>query len=330
MAEDIAKQDAKEELIFEGVKELILEDVKEDPGTWWTCPGCGFNVGFSDNCRRWRKSTHRAKCEKFKSLPAAPEPKKAEKPPPKSRSRNRNPAAAKASSKRKPDRKKLVEFMAAEKSTPESSTGQSVSKVAEKPTPRNTRRKPSSEDMVGQKNQPDKKRCVKSVGKADKSMKRSRPKPVRKDAKNPVKKKKQDSSSARQSDYSSRAKMLRAVWNGAKVRTLGRLKKEDLMLNRRGRVVSKRASAHSSQLCRKNGWASHWATWIRSVQAARKEQGVSGFVKLKKNGNSKESSLHRRSVELWRTVKARANETKSLTTAFLDQAPAPNIVTIDD
>lgn len=62
------------------------------------------------------------------------------------------------------------------------------------------------------------------------------------------------------------------VFRGTCIRTSGGLKREDLIRNKRGVIVSKR----KSELGKKNAW-------MKAVAAARKDLGVENFVKIKKD-----------------------------------------------
>mmetsp|Transcript_60519 Transcript_60519/g.163041 ORF Transcript_60519/g.163041 Transcript_60519/m.163041 type:complete len:145 (-) Transcript_60519:398-832(-) len=64
------------------------------------------------------------------------------------------------------------------------------------------------------------------------------------------------------------------VLRGSKEKTVGGLRKDSLMKNARGRVVSKRASANGKRRYK------NIETWIESVLAARKALHVSGFVAI--------------------------------------------------
>merc|ERR1712185_52049 len=66
------------------------------------------------------------------------------------------------------------------------------------------------------------------------------------------------------------------VFRGNKEKTLTGLKKTDLMRNKRGKIVSKKA--HASALKK----YSNVKGWIQAVQKARKALGVKGFSALKK------------------------------------------------
>jgi len=64
-----------------------------------------------------------------------------------------------------------------------------------------------------------------------------------------------------------------SVFRGTKVATSGGLKKSDLMRNKDGKVVSKKASAQGKKLYKKNGIEK----WIKAVTAAKKALGIKGM-----------------------------------------------------
>merc|ERR1711915_789161 len=64
-----------------------------------------------------------------------------------------------------------------------------------------------------------------------------------------------------------------SVFRGSKASTSGGLKKSDLMKNKDGRVVSKKASAAGKKLYKKNGIDK----WVKAVQSAKKSLGIKGF-----------------------------------------------------
>merc|ERR1719223_1389200 len=68
------------------------------------------------------------------------------------------------------------------------------------------------------------------------------------------------------------------VFRGSRERTVGGLKREALMKNIRGKVVSKRASANGKRRYR------NIEDWVESVLEARRALHVSGFVAI--NGKS--------------------------------------------
>ena len=67
-----------------------------------------------------------------------------------------------------------------------------------------------------------------------------------------------------------------SVFRGSKERTSGGLKRGDLMKNKRGKVVSKKASALAKQRFQKNGLAK----WAAAVQKARRSLNVKGFCAI--------------------------------------------------
>merc|ERR1719352_1691218 len=69
-----------------------------------------------------------------------------------------------------------------------------------------------------------------------------------------------------------------SVFKGTKVKTSGGLKKSDLVKNKAGKVVSKKASLRAKNS--KNG--KKIAKWGAALKAARKQLGITGFVAVKK------------------------------------------------
>merc|ERR1719445_1894423 len=66
------------------------------------------------------------------------------------------------------------------------------------------------------------------------------------------------------------------VFRGGKEKTSGGLTKSQLMKNRRGKVVSKAAS-----VARKEAYLGRkFEAWHKALAAAKKELGVTGFVKI--------------------------------------------------
>merc|ERR1719146_218833 len=78
------------------------------------------------------------------------------------------------------------------------------------------------------------------------------------------------------------------VFRGTKEKTVSGLKKTDLMKNKRGKIVSKKA--HASALKR----YSNVKGWTAAVQKARKALGVKGFVAIKKG-----TPLYKKAKELY-------------------------------
>merc|ERR1719189_2319112 len=64
------------------------------------------------------------------------------------------------------------------------------------------------------------------------------------------------------------------VFTDRRERTAGGLRKDDLMLNKRGKGVSKRSNAHGKRMFR------HIESWIDSLMQARKALHVAGFVSI--------------------------------------------------
>merc|ERR1719436_1553086 len=68
------------------------------------------------------------------------------------------------------------------------------------------------------------------------------------------------------------------VFKGKKEKTVGGLKSEPLMKSKRGKIVSKRASAHGKRMFR------NVESWVSAFMEARKSLRTSGFVAI--NGKS--------------------------------------------
>merc|ERR1719150_2896716 len=76
-----------------------------------------------------------------------------------------------------------------------------------------------------------------------------------------------------------------SVFRGTKVKTVGGLKKTDLMKNKRGKVVSRKGHAQGVKRFQKNGLSK----WVSAVQKARKALNVKGFCAVGgKKGKGKE------------------------------------------
>lgn len=67
------------------------------------------------------------------------------------------------------------------------------------------------------------------------------------------------------------------VFRGTKAKTSGGLTANDLLKNKRGRIVSKKAHAKGKALYAKGA-----KMWITAVLKARKTLGLKGFVAIKK------------------------------------------------
>merc|ERR1712139_497730 len=79
-----------------------------------------------------------------------------------------------------------------------------------------------------------------------------------------------------------------SVWLGGKEKTMGGLKKSDLMKSKTGKLVSKKAHAAG-----KKAYA-NIKGWTVAVQKARKELGVKGFVAVKKG-----SAIYKKAKEFY-------------------------------
>merc|ERR1712031_66025 len=79
------------------------------------------------------------------------------------------------------------------------------------------------------------------------------------------------------------------VFRGSKAKTSGGLTKNDLVQNKNGRIVSKKAQAKGKAL-----YAKFAKNWISAVQKARKALGVKGFVAIKKG-----SPLYKKAKEFY-------------------------------
>merc|ERR1719158_2649532 len=67
------------------------------------------------------------------------------------------------------------------------------------------------------------------------------------------------------------------VFRGKKERTVGGLTKKDLMKNKRGKIISKKAYQRGRKLIN-----SGIGKWSKAVMKARKELGITGFCAVKK------------------------------------------------
>merc|ERR1719265_616879 len=79
-----------------------------------------------------------------------------------------------------------------------------------------------------------------------------------------------------------------SVWLGGKEKTVGGLKKSDLMKSKTGKLVSKKSHAAGKKAYK------NIKGWTDAVQKARKELGVKGFVPVKKG-----SALYKKAKEFY-------------------------------
>merc|ERR1712025_702787 len=82
----------------------------------------------------------------------------------------------------------------------------------------------------------------------------------------------------------------RQVWNGTRSKTNGALLKGDLMKNKRGLIVSKKARKHGLKQYTKN-----LKPWTQAFVKARKNLNVKGFVACKKG-----SKLYKETMRLYK------------------------------
>ena len=68
------------------------------------------------------------------------------------------------------------------------------------------------------------------------------------------------------------------VWNGTRERTVGGLRKKDLLKSKSGKVVSKKQALRARSNMKKNGLSK----WMAAVMQVRKEMGLTGFIAIKK------------------------------------------------
>ena len=68
----------------------------------------------------------------------------------------------------------------------------------------------------------------------------------------------------------------RQVWNGSRQKTMSSLTKSDFMLNKNGKLVSKKQHAHGRRAFK------NIRGWTQAVSKARKALGITGFCAVKK------------------------------------------------
>merc|ERR1712227_1077822 len=83
---------------------------------------------------------------------------------------------------------------------------------------------------------------------------------------------------------------MRKVWNGTAKWTKGGLTKADLMMNKNGKVVSKKMFKKGQTLKGNGGW-------MTAVIKARKELGITGFCLM--NRGARGVALYKRAKELY-------------------------------
>merc|ERR1719215_1275685 len=92
--------------------------------------------------------------------------------------------------------------------------------------------------------------------------------------------------------YGAKARVLK----GDKAKTVGGLEKDELMKGHKGKVVSKKASAHARSLWMTNGAKA----WSDAVKAARLALGLTGFVAVGgKSTQGKALYAKAKSLRVW-------------------------------
>jgi len=113
---------------------------------------------------------------------------------------------------------------------------------------------------------------------------------------------KENSVIARPGDWKRKGHAYRLVFNGEKQRTTSGLKKKDLMKNKQGRIVSKKRHNWGKKMFKAN----RLENWTAALMAYRQERGITGFVKVKKEGPTtkpQEAELYKGCFEKWVTNK---------------------------
>ncbi|CAJ1350667.1 unnamed protein product, partial [Effrenium voratum] len=99
-------------------------------------------------------------------------------------------------------------------------------------------------------------------------------------------------------DWKRKGWAYRLVFFGEKKKTSGCLTRKDLMMNKRGRVVSKARHRIGKAKFKENGLD----VWASSLVAARKDLQLSGFVPVKKNRPGVGQDLYRAVAEKRRSL----------------------------
>eukprot|EP00933_Yihiella_yeosuensis_P024758 TRINITY_DN1919_c0_g1_i1.p1 TRINITY_DN1919_c0_g1~~TRINITY_DN1919_c0_g1_i1.p1 ORF type:complete len:214 (+),score=42.15 TRINITY_DN1919_c0_g1_i1:94-735(+) len=114
-------------------------------------------------------------------------------------------------------------------------------------------------------------------------------------------KRRRNSKIARRSDYVRNKRWAyRLVYEGVKRATSGGLRKGDLMFNRNGKLVSRKKNKIGKSMFLKHDLD----LWCESMVEARKSQGLTGFVKLKRAGTQQEKLLLTETESKWKTKRA--------------------------
>lgn len=118
-----------------------------------------------------------------------------------------------------------------------------------------------------------------------------RTKAPRKDMKKVMKKAMKAKKAMKVSKIAKGKRAKRAVWAGKKEKTGGGKKKDDLMKNKRGKIVTKKKSAQGRKCF------GTIAKWVGACKQARQELGLIGFVAIKKG-----TAFYEKAKELYATA----------------------------
>eukprot|EP00928_Gymnodinium_smaydae_P062847 TRINITY_DN46601_c0_g1_i1.p1 TRINITY_DN46601_c0_g1~~TRINITY_DN46601_c0_g1_i1.p1 ORF type:complete len:194 (-),score=47.85 TRINITY_DN46601_c0_g1_i1:203-784(-) len=105
---------------------------------------------------------------------------------------------------------------------------------------------------------------------------------------------------AHQSNYKRKGWAKRLVFIGKKVKTTSGLTKDDLVRNRRGKVVSKKRQTNGNRRFVLN----HLDLWVQSFLQVRAQKGLTGFVKMKYKGTAQEKAICKEVRAMWDAKKA--------------------------
>mmetsp|Transcript_77848 Transcript_77848/g.137275 ORF Transcript_77848/g.137275 Transcript_77848/m.137275 type:complete len:264 (+) Transcript_77848:70-861(+) len=124
-----------------------------------------------------------------------------------------------------------------------------------------------------------------------------------------INRRKKNSEVARPGDWKRKGHAYRLIFNGMKKRTPSGLTKKSLMRTKTGRIVSKKQHNHGRRMFKEN----NLAQWRDAVMSTRKENNISGFVKIKRDGprtKAQEAELYKGSYEKWVRAKVESYQKK--------------------
>merc|ERR1719362_263570 len=96
-----------------------------------------------------------------------------------------------------------------------------------------------------------------------------------------------------------KAKLFKLVWKGERQKTGGGVKREDLIKSKLGKIVTKRQSNFGQRAFKANGLDQ----WVHCMLAARKDMGVTSFLRCKQDGNEQEVELYKRTLDKFTSVR---------------------------